>query len=335
MQARAIAWRLAGVGATYISYKLYRFYRYNFLQRYSTRKAITPHPLSSEELHGRRLSRYYADLSASVGAAGVDPSGIVVLKAANGQDPPVFNPCMVAQEAIVQYEDFLRASRTESEASFRRHLDWLEENASRFGDDGMVLYYDYDVPGETAPWGSAIAQGMAISALLRGHQHFGEDRYLKTARQLFNAMDTPVSAGGWRFGDDQFGLWYEEDNHAGHILNGHLFALLGVYDLYRVTQEGHYKDRFDAGLQATKDNLDAFDIGFATKYRVGDKYPANNSYHYFHAAQFEICHRITGDESLGAAATRFYAYHHRLRYRLRAFVYLLVATVKDKRAAAR
>jgi len=334
MKARIRLWPLAAVGATYVLHKLYRFYRYNFLPRYPKVEKLRAHPLGPEELHGSRLARYYADLVA-VGGEGLDSTGIIMLRAPGAGNGPVFNPCMVAQYAMTQYEDFLRTSRIESEASFRRHLDWLEESASPFRDRGLVLYYHYDTPEETAPWISGIAQGMAISALLRGYQHFDEDRYLETARQLFDAMDTPVSAGGCRFGDDQFTLWYEEDTHAAHILNGHLFALLGVYDLYRVTQEGHYKERFDAGLQAAKDNLDAFDTGFTTKYSARADLPANNSYHYFHAVLLDICHRITGDESLGAAATRFYDYHHRLRYRLRAFLHLFAASVRYKRAVAR
>jgi hypothetical protein len=313
-------------------HKLYRFYRYNFLPRYPPVANLRPHPLTSEELHGRRLSHYYADL-VSIGGQGLDSSGIIMLRAPGARNGPVFNPCMVAQYAMAQHEAFLRTYRAESEASFRRHLDWLQENASPFADGGLALYYQYDTPEETAPWISGIAQGMAISALLRGYQHFGEDRYLETARQLFDAMDTPVSAGGCRFGDDQYRLWYEEDTHTGHILNGHLFALLGVHDLFRITQEGRYQERFDAGLQATKDNLDVFDLGFTTKYRAKSDLPANNSYHYFHAVLFEICHRITGDETLGAAARRFYDYHYRRRYRVRAFLHLLATSVKYKRAA--
>ena len=47
-------------------------------------------------------------------------------------------------------------------------------------------------------------------------------------------------------------LWYEEDNFQEHILNGHIYALLGVYDLYRVTKDKKYYDSFIAGLTQLK-----------------------------------------------------------------------------------
>lgn len=324
-----IAGGLAATSA-YAAYKLYRVYRYNFLPRYSTVNAMTPYPVSGQEVMGQRLGRYYGDLSQCIHRERFDKDGIILLEAPGPPPETVRNPCMVAEYAIIQYEDFLVTSRTESQELFKRHLDWLEEHASPVAEGRRVLHYHYDTPEERAPWGSGIAQGVAISALLRGYEHFQNDNYLETARQLFNAMDTPVGAGGHRFADAQFKLWYEEDNRCGHILNGHLFALFGVLDLYRVTGHPYYKQRFDLGLEAVKDNLSCFDIGFTTKYRVGAQDPANNSYHYIHAAQFQILYAITGDNFFRDGAQRFYDYHDRWQYRVLAFMYVLRGAVRQR-----
>jgi hypothetical protein len=143
-------------------------------------------------------------------------------------------------------------------------------------------------------------------------------------------MDTPTADGGYRFSDERFALWYEEDNHEGHILNGHLFALLGVHDLHRVTKDPYYAACRDRGLQTVRDNLGAFDMGFMTKYRAIDDGPANNAYHRLHADQFEVFFRITGDDFYSATARRFHTYHEQRRYRLRTFVHLTTRAALDK-----
>jgi len=313
---------LGGALATLGLYKLHRVYRYNFLPRYSS-NTLRPYPASSpRELSGAPLGRYYADLTPCIPAEIFDSNGIIVLRRAGKPSNTVFNPCLIAQYAIVQYEHFLVSGSLDRETAFQHHLEWLVDNARPTREGCRVLYYEYDTSEERAPWGSAIAQGMAISALLRGYEHFQRASYLETARELFNAMDTPTSSGGYRFAGRDFELWYEEDNREGHILNGHLLALLGVHDLYRVTGDPYYEACMTAGLRTVKTNIAAFDTGSTTRYRAIDRFPANNAYHYMHAALFEVMYHLTGDESYRRWAKRFYAYHDQTRYRVQAFLSL-------------
>jgi hypothetical protein len=268
---------LLGAGLAYAASRAYRVYRYNFLLRYPSGSVFDPYPASVDELGGTPLGRYYGNLRPAVGDRGFDDEGIIEYRRTDGRVPQAFNPCLVAQCALVQYEEFLSTGSADHEAAFRRHVDWLQSHAMPAGEGRRALLYNYDTDEERAPWGSGIAQGIAISALLRGHEHFGDDTYLRTAEELFRMLDTPTSDGGHRFSDERFALWYEEDNREGHILNGHLYALLGVHDLYRVTGDPYYAACRDLGLQSVKDNIDAFDMGFMTRYRAIADGPANNA----------------------------------------------------------
>jgi hypothetical protein len=291
------------------------------------------HTESGTDFRGENLGFYYGDFRKCLHNYELDQNGIAIL-IVNPDAPDAqrrsFNPCLVAEYAIIEYENYLRTKKEEHRVSFQKHADWLVDNATLVDNDKACLYYHYDTPKEKAPWGSGISQGIGISALLRAYQHFGESRYFEVAIRLFNMMDVAVEQGGFRFGDERFPLWYEESNDNRHILNGHIYSLLGTYDLYRVTRDPLYKKRFEDGVQTIKKNISSFDMGFHTKYDSVAHCPANHSYHSIHITLFRILYNITGDSFFLNCAERFKDYHERPAYRLRAFAYILKFVLSQK-----
>lgn len=82
------------------------------------------------------------------------------------------------------------------------------------------------------PWISAMAQGQAISVLVRAHETTGEQSYLDAAVLALDPFTRSVAEGGVTELWD--GLpWYEEYPGVGsqHVLNGFQFALIGLHDL--------------------------------------------------------------------------------------------------------
>jgi hypothetical protein len=51
-----------------------------------------------------------------------------------------------------------------------------------------------------------------------------------------------------------------------HILNGFIFALFGLYDYYRVTQDEHALELFNAGIETLRSKLHLYDTGRVTRY---------------------------------------------------------------------
>lgn len=329
------ALNLLTVGTPPIFYYLYRIYKYNLMPRYSTAWTMLLHDSQEINYKAKNLGYYHGDFRKCLHDHTFDENGIIAYVKSDVESDVYYNPNAVAEYAIIQYENFLRTSKEKYLGEFKKNADWLAENATAVGDDKVCFYYLYDTPEEKAPWGSGIAQGIGISALLRASQAFDEPRYLDVAERAFNMLDAPIREGGFRFENEQFKLWYEEDNHCGHILNGHIYALLGVYDLYRVTQNEFYHQKFLAGVQTIKENIALFDMGFNTKYNADSSYPANTPYHSIHMTLFQILHNITGDKFFLDRANRFNDYQYRPCYKIRTFQHILklIFAEKIKRAS--
>lgn len=306
-----------------LTWRFSRFVRHNLLPRYSDRKALLPHKAPGDA-HSLHLGLYYADFRRCLSDATNDEAGVAAFAVNTGI---VYNPCAVAQAAIIAYEDFTLFGRPSSRERLRVQLEWLSGHAATTN-VGACFFYRYDTATEVAPWGSGIAQGIAISALLRGYQALGQLSYLDLARRAFLQMDAAIDEGGFRHEDAELPLWYEEDNHRGHIVNGHIFALLGVHDLYRVTGDPVFRHRFEAGVDSLFASLPRFDLGFHTAYQLDDPMPANNCYHLIHVTLFEVLAGITMEARWQTAADRFRRYHNELRFRARTAARLLAGAVR-------
>lgn len=302
---------------------LYRVWRYNVRLRYRTDWELVLHNCSALNLEGPELTYYYCDFRKGIRDYTFDREGVIMGWSDLGAHDVQYSPTQVAEWALIQYENFLRSGNLAHLQDFRKQLRWLIRNSRPVGEDKVVWYFHYDTPEEKAPWASGIAQGIAISALLRGYCCEGDERLLVLARRAFNLLDTPVEDGGFRFSSEAIDSWYEEDSQCSHILNGHIFALLGVYDLFRVTGEVRYHECFERGLAAIQKNMYHFDLGFFTKYCYIDPQPANNSYHRIHAVLLRILHQITGDAWYDTMATRFENYLRGPWFKILNFAYIV------------
>ncbi len=306
---------------------LSRVYRYSYRPRYDNLYGMEEYAHDTGDIHSASLGYYYADFEKGIRAHHFDDDEVVCLIKAGKR---FYNPCQVAEYAIINHDKYLKDRDEKYKLRFKKQLDWLTREAVKSGGSGVCWQYHYDSGRERAPWCSCIAQGVAISALLRGYQLFGDSEYLELAVQSFRYMNRPLEEGGFRFSDDSYTLWYEEDNYGQHILNGHIYALLGIYDLYRLTGEPEYKDLFEKGLLTIKEKIKDFDLGFTTRYDKYNPYPANNSYHFTHITLFKILFRISGDPFFEKRYRKFESYADRNYYRFLSFLYILQRVIRDR-----
>jgi hypothetical protein len=183
------------------------------------------------------------------------------------------------------------------------------ENQRTRGEAG-VWEYDFDIMGMYAPWVSAMAQGQAMSALLRAWQLTGDPRYRASAERALRAFEIPLDEDGVRCEGPGGGVWFAEypKQATPRVLNGHIYALYGLWDLYRAAGSEPARELWQQGLDALRAGLDQFDAGDWSHYCVPVGRPrlrAPLRYHLVHVRQMKQLYATTGDPQFQQMAARW------------------------------
>lgn len=149
-------------------------------------------------------------------------------------------------------------------------------------------------------WASAMAQGQCISLFLRWYQIANESKFLTYAQQAYKFMNVPTSKGGVRTFDENGNLWLEEypsPDKPSCVLNGFIYALWGLYDLFRVTANAEVKQDIEACVSTLKNTIQQFDVGYWSLY---DQYTYELVRYYYqknvHVPQLLVMYRLTGEK---------------------------------------
>jgi hypothetical protein len=118
------------------------------------------------------------------------------------------------------------------------------------------------------PWISAMDCGEVLSFYLRLYQLLNDENLLTTSYKIFNFLQIDVNEGGVRTRDKNGNLWFEEypSNPPSYVLNGFIYTVFGLYDLYRVSNDSRVKSDIDECIETLKFNLHKFDTGYWSKY---------------------------------------------------------------------
>jgi hypothetical protein len=261
----------------------------------------------------------------------LDPNGILLTNY-KGRIGIQYNPVSISQYALGVFEVFIDKNTAKEREVFLRQARWLVDNIKISQDGYGVWHYNFNPKGMSdvkAPWVSAMAQGQALSVLLRAHQITGEDIYIDTARLGLNAFNYNIRNGGVKRLDEK-SVFYEEvpSEQNVHILNGFIYSMLGIYDFYRVTREKEALALFNAGIHTLINNLNRYDTGYWSKYsfyKVRDLAHmtdplANMHYHNVHISQLKVLHAITGEDTFIDYAHRWSEYQLKFVCKLKHFV---------------
>jgi len=180
-----------------------------------------------------------------------------------------------------------------------------------------------------AGWYSAMAQGQAMSVLTRAYAMNGDRKYLDAARRATALFDVPSADGGVLA--SLFNVsWYEEypTVPGTFVLNGFIYALVGLYDLRSAVAEGRAKRREDrnaerlyaAGVESLRRLLPLYDTGTGSLYDLrhvtlsdGGRQPphrARSDYHVTHVIQLLVMATIDSDDVIRSTAARWLGYLH-------------------------
>lgn len=225
---------------------------------------------------------------------------------------PVYNPVTIAQYALSLIDQALIEGRhAELDRKIVVQLEALVERIETHGDRRGLFVNRWDdakYPSLRAPWVSGLSQGSALSALLRGHQVLGEERFLSAAHLVFGGLDLPLDAGGVRTGDACGHLWFEEypENPPTHVLNGFILTLWGILDHARATGSDKAWRWWNAGVDTLEAHVGEFDCGFWSVYDLKYRELCSEFYQLnVHVPQMEVMYRLTGLDVFAAYGERW------------------------------
>ena len=209
-----------------------------------------------------------------------------------------YYPVNIAQYALGNFEMYLDTKSKHYKDAFLKQADWLVSSIrikqGGFGvwEHNFVLpYYSFKVP-----WVHGMAQGLAISALLRANQLTNDNAYLETAKKAYGVFGKNMEEGGVRYVDENGNIWLEEYSVSPppHILNGFIFALFGVHDFYSATKNEKVLDLWKAGVQTVEKKLNLYDLGYWSLYNLVHQHPATKPYHALHVKQLKVLYELSG-----------------------------------------
>lgn len=216
----------------------------------------------------------------------------------------------VAQTALGYWELHLEGRPTRD--AFLRLADWLVETAEP-GPKGVIWRTRRPEPKYGVPTGypSAMGQGEAVSVLLRAHDATSERRYLEVARAAFEPMTVAVEDGGVsRELDGRLVLEEYPSPEPAAILNGWIFALLGVHELVTVTGDEGPRDLFERSYTGLLDLLPRYDVGWWSLYSLYDHGWRDLSkpfYQRLHSVLLDALNLVRPDPRLSETARRWEA----------------------------
>jgi hypothetical protein len=270
------------------------------------------------ESESSNLGKYYLDFSSKYYYPdNFSGEGIPLFKVNSALD--VYQPTVICQYALGIYELLERKRLDDRDLAkkFFTQADWLIKNKSALNHGvGWKLNFDISDYELKSPWISALTQGEAISVLCRAYKLSGKEIYLKAAESAMEPFLFDVSEGGVKNYFREIPV-YEEypSTRANVVLNGFIFSLFGIYDLYLTNNSTLAKEIFVQGIRSLLSLLAYFDTGIWSLYnlyRFPGKYLASYKYHRLHIEQLKALYILTSE-------TVFHDYYNRWRLYSKSF----------------
>lgn len=210
-----------------------------------------------------------------------------------------YNPAYVAWYGLTKLESHLRGGDQATMAAFLRQVDWLECTAVTRADGAIIWPYNFDwLEGSAllkAPWCSAMAQGLAISALVRGYRLTRRERLLELARAGVAVFEQNTDAGGVRTPAREGALFEEYPAYPlARVLDGFLFGLLGLYDVAVETADARVTALWQEGLDGLASTLPVWDYRGQWSWYGSHGYLCPPKYNALNSALLASIGRVSG-----------------------------------------
>jgi hypothetical protein len=269
-----------------------------------------PRPVPPE-----KLPDYQNYVTPLEGTQPVDAQG-VALTPLNGRK--VYHPLVIARYGVV----LLHSYRITHDPAF---VDRAEVNAAflintAVSRDGALYFpyrFKYALFGNPSdlmdpPWYSVMAQGAALTLFERLFAVTGEERWRTAADSTFATFvqrrraRRPWTVFVARNNGRKY-LWLEEyaKNPPTQVLNGFLYALVGVWEYARASRDASALHVFDGAATTIRHQVQRFRVPGGVSYYSLRVHAQYRDYHCVHVWQLKLLTRMTGDPWFAREGRRF------------------------------
>jgi len=266
-------------------------------------------------LNFRKLNEAYLLPNVSFDDAGIPRFDYSIVPAPNNENGLVYNITYICWYALGCLQEYLEDNSEIAKQDFLKQAEWLFKNNNIL--DGVLSWqirFPYQVYGQclAVPRVSSMDQGLAISILIRAYLLTGEKKYLDAAKKAFPYYNLTINEGGFKHKLKDGSSFYEmyPSNNPSLILDGHIFSLLGLYDLYKVTSDSRVKEFFDNGLRAVSNNIEFWNFRNIWSW-FGRFYLSSSMYHKINICLVRILFKISHDSKLGELSGKWGAVYSR------------------------
>ena len=207
----------------------------------------------------------------------------------NDYGKKVVFPIQVIQYALGCYELFLK---TKDNIYLKKMIYCSEKILSLINEDGSISCM-YFVKGLNNPY-SAMCQGECISLLCRTFKETCEKKYFDGALKAYNFLVDKEHKLAVSKVFNNFDYCLFEYPEKGIVLNGYIFALFGIYDIYLLTSKQEVKSIFDISLLSLQAIIGNFDYTGWSLYDLDGHY-ASRFYHKLHVDLLAALNIISDD----------------------------------------
>jgi len=257
------------------------------------------------------LERWYNDLSIRPLEPNFphDSDGII-LSEFNGQF--YYHPVAMGFLALHCYSSYLQTSDSLYLEIAIRHMDKLIELGFRYR-EGLYFPYNFDfrLHGNldevmSAPWFSGMAEGVCLSLSSRIFESTNDPYYKSIADSIFfSFLNVDTTQEAWVSAVDSGGYYWIEEypfNPRNNVLNGFLFAIIGLYDYCLITDNEDSEALFRGTCTTISRYLNEYRVpGSISYYCLGHKVQIG-IYHTLIVNQLRFINKITDDLYFSAFA---------------------------------
>jgi hypothetical protein len=221
----------------------------------------------------------------------------------NQEKPGVLFP---AYYGLVCYNNFLQSENAIVRQNIKAHADFIDRYI--LADGSIIIWQDFGLFGQEAPWYSGITQGIVASFMMRAHLLFPDHGYDKKIKTVLDFMLDPTIVKPMIVTSRDGSTWIEEYpmRPPSMVLNGFIFSVISLYEYGSMFGDKQYSEKGDEMLRSLVKSLHRFTYPVGVKHNVFQPKFGNINYQALHTYQFYHLYKLTGNGFFLALAKKYF-----------------------------